>query len=101
MRRSALIASALLLTACQPAQDQASSGTAVPSIEPTVSQLRASDCDAFGTPTVVRYHSRMDARTQHSVHLLNPGATAMRAAGCDRAMPVASVVTLRYRVAGS
>lgn len=103
MHRMTLSAAALLLlTACEQPRDEATAdGTAPPPIEPTLAQLRAQDCDAFGTPTVVRYHSRLDARTQHSVHLLNPGDTAMRAAGCDQTMPVASVVTLRYRVAGS
>lgn len=103
MRRVAPTASALLLlTACQQAPDGPSTDAAraAPAIEPALTQLRSSDCGAFGNPTVVSYHSRPDTRTQHSVHLLNPDAEAARAAGCDHVMPVASVVTLRYRIAG-
>lgn len=102
MHRLALIASALLLTACQQPQDGTTAGaTSPPSIQPTLARNASLECGGFGTPTVVRYHSRLDTRTQHSVHLLNPGGTARRAAGCDTVLPVASVVTLRYRVAGS
>lgn len=55
----------------------------------------------FDQPTVVRYLSRMDDRTQHSVHLLNASEDSQRIAGCSEVLPLASVVTLRYRVAGS
>ena len=104
MHRLTLTASALLLlTACQQPQDGTTAGAAAvaPVIEPTLTRVAVSDCTSSATPTVVRYHSRLDLRTQHSVHLLNPDATAMRVAGCDATTPVASVVTLRYRVAGS
>lgn len=56
---------------------------------------------AFDQATVVRYLARQDDRTQHSVHLLNASEASQRVAGCSEFLPIASVVTLRYRVAGS
>jgi hypothetical protein len=61
----------------------------------------ARECNVLGAPTVVRYQSHEPAYSQHAVHLMAGDATTARANGCRELPPVASVVTLRYRVTGS
>ena len=56
---------------------------------------------AYDQATVVRYLAQTDDRTQHSVHLLNASAASQRLVGCAEFLPLASVVTLSYRIAGS
>jgi len=86
----------IMLSACQPVSEDAAA-----TIKQAPAQIAAADCSQqYASPTVVRYHSQMDNRTQHSVHLLNAGADGVQYAGCAMPLPVASVVTLRYRVAG-
>lgn len=102
MHRLTLTATVLLLLAgCQQPEDgtATSEASASPSGQPTVSSASL-ECGVLGTPTVVRYHSRLDSSTQHSAYVLNASDYARRATGCVTVMPVASVVTLRYRVAG-
>ena len=101
MRRTLLIGPLfmLALAACQDSTDGARA-QAAPAIRPSVTTAPDAACERT-TPTVVRYRSRFDARTQHSVHLLNETAATPRRAACEAPLPIAGVVTLRYRLAGS
>ena len=93
MRRIELAAPlfVLLLTGCSgPTETSVETSAATPSASPA--------CSTLGSQTVVRYHSRVDSATQHSVHLLNSG---LDDGACDQNLPLAGVVTLSYRVAGT
>lgn len=100
MRRSVLFAStlttlALLVTGCQGGgSEHADAATQ------TAGTTNASACNLLGRPTVVRYRSHEPQHTEHAVHLLAGDATTARANGCTEQLPVASVVTLRYRTSG-
>ena len=92
--RSTLLAApliAMMLSGCQGNLDEAS----------TPETTAATDaCRAYSMPTVVRYKSRQDARTRHSVHLLNGPQEPMNQGACGQGLPLASIVTLSYQVAG-
>ena len=82
---------ALMLTACQGTTTAPASGSAA----------LAGNCHGTSEPTIVRYRSRDTLGLEHAVHLLNRGDGGLRRAGCEDPAPLASIVTLRYRVAGT
>lgn len=99
MRRSALTAIALALTlaGCQGGPTEATDVRA----STTGFATTARSCNLLGEPTVVHYETREPSRSQSAVHLLSSNAVTARANGCTNPVPVASVVTLHYRVSGS
>ncbi|HSG89400.1 MAG TPA: hypothetical protein VLA56_09320 [Pseudomonadales bacterium] len=94
LQRTALVLTlATLLTACQ-------GGTRMPvAAAPAAPEPTA--CDLLGAPTVVRYQVDVEARKQQQVQLFNGDPERALDMGCAPGAPLASVVTLRYRIVGS
>lgn len=55
-------------------------------------------CDLLGPSTVVRYRTRAENHSQHEVQLLNGTTDQASLGACIGTPPLASVVTLRYRI---
>jgi hypothetical protein len=60
-----------------------------------------SACTLSGAATTVRYQTRRAAYQEQAIQLLNGFDGGAIPEHCSGAVPMASVVTLRYRIAGS
>jgi|AntRauTorcE11898_2_1112593.scaffolds.fasta_scaffold90147_1 ABC-type glycerol-3-phosphate transport system substrate-binding protein len=76
------------------------SGTTASSSQQTLADVRTV-CTLSGQATTVRYKTRSAAYSEQAVQLLNGFDGGATARDCPAAVPMASVVTLRYRIAGS
>lgn len=57
-------------------------------------------CSLSGQATTVRYQTRRAAYSEQAIQLLNGFDAGMVPDACAGAAPMASIVTLRYRIAG-
>ncbi|MDZ7827470.1 MAG: hypothetical protein U5R48_17395 [Gammaproteobacteria bacterium] len=57
-------------------------------------------CSLSGQATTVRYQTRRAAYSEQAIQLLNGFDAGMVPDECAGAVPMASIVTLRYRIAG-
>lgn len=58
-------------------------------------------CGVLGPATVVRYQMQRDTRPELQVQLLNGSPEQAALYGCPVGAPLASNVTLRYRITGT